>query len=140
MRRSARVIHPSLAEALEVTVGKHLRCGQDLLFFAGLFIMVGDLVHTEVISDLAGLVTDATGGNALFAVMLILVVSAVLSGIIDNIPYVATMARSCWNCPPASPTPSTPTGEWLSVTGITVSQKSSQVASVLRGRGRALSR
>jgi anion transporter len=65
---------------------------ETLLFFAGLFIMVGALVHTGVISDLAGLVTDATGGNALLAVMLILVVSAVLSGIIDNIPYVATMA------------------------------------------------
>lgn len=33
-----------------------------------------------------------TGATALLAVMLILVVSAVLSGIIDNIPYVATMA------------------------------------------------
>jgi Na+/H+ antiporter NhaD/arsenite permease-like protein len=65
---------------------------ETLLFFAGLFIMVGALVHTGVISNLAGLVTDATGGNALLAVMLILVVSAVLSGIIDNIPYVATMA------------------------------------------------
>ena len=36
--------------------------------------------------------TDATGGDALVAVMLILVVSALLSGIIDNIPYVATMS------------------------------------------------
>jgi Na+/H+ antiporter NhaD/arsenite permease-like protein len=65
---------------------------ETLLFFAGLFIMVGALVYTGVISNLAGLVTAATGGNALLAVMLILVVSAVLSGIIDNIPYVATMA------------------------------------------------
>lgn len=65
---------------------------ETLLFFAGLFIMVGALVHTGVIRNLARLVTDATGGNALLAVMLILVVSAVLSGIIDNIPYVATMA------------------------------------------------
>jgi Na+/H+ antiporter NhaD/arsenite permease-like protein len=65
---------------------------ETLLFFAGLFVMVGALVHTGVISALARLVTDATGGNALLAVMLILVVSAVLSGIIDNIPYVATMS------------------------------------------------
>ncbi|MBB4911600.1 Na+/H+ antiporter NhaD/arsenite permease-like protein [Actinophytocola algeriensis] len=35
---------------------------------------------------------DATGGDALVAVMLILIVSAFLSGIIDNIPYVATMS------------------------------------------------
>jgi Na+/H+ antiporter NhaD/arsenite permease-like protein len=65
---------------------------ETLLFFAGLFIMVGALVHTGVIGNLAGLVTDATGGNALLAVMLILIVSALLSGIIDNIPYVATMS------------------------------------------------
>jgi Na+/H+ antiporter NhaD/arsenite permease-like protein len=54
--------------------------------------MVGALVHTGVIGDLARLATDVTGGDALFAVMLILVVSALLSGIIDNIPYVATMS------------------------------------------------
>ena len=65
---------------------------ETLLFFAGLFVMVGALVHTGVIGYLAGLVTDATGGNALLAVMSILVVSALLSGIIDNIPYVATMS------------------------------------------------
>jgi Na+/H+ antiporter NhaD/arsenite permease-like protein len=65
---------------------------ETLLFFAGLFIMVGALVHTGVIGTLAGLATDATGGNALLAVMLILFVSALLSGIIDNIPYVATMS------------------------------------------------
>ncbi|MGW4589697.1 SLC13 family permease [Amycolatopsis thermoflava] len=65
---------------------------ETLLFFAGLFIMVGALVHTGVISDLARLAADATGGDALVAVMLILGVSAVLSGVIDNIPYVATMS------------------------------------------------
>jgi Na+/H+ antiporter NhaD/arsenite permease-like protein len=65
---------------------------ETLLFFAGLFIMVGALVHTGVIGDLAGLAAEATGGDALTAVMLILGVSALLSGIIDNIPYVATMS------------------------------------------------
>jgi len=65
---------------------------QTLLFFAGLFIMVGALVKTGVIGDLADLVGDATNGKPLLATMLILVVSAVLSGIVDNIPYVATMS------------------------------------------------
>ncbi len=64
---------------------------ETLLFFAGLFIMVGALVKTGVIEELARLATDATGGNALLTVMLILGVSAPVSGIIDNIPYVATM-------------------------------------------------
>ncbi len=65
---------------------------ETLLFFAGLFIMIGALVKTGVIGTLAALAADATGGNALLAAMLILVVSALLSGVIDNIPYVATMA------------------------------------------------
>jgi Na+/H+ antiporter NhaD/arsenite permease-like protein len=65
---------------------------QTLLFFAGLFIMVGALVKTGVIGELAQQVQELTEGRALFAVMLILGVSAVLSGIVDNIPYVATMS------------------------------------------------
>jgi Na+/H+ antiporter NhaD/arsenite permease-like protein len=65
---------------------------ETLLFFAGLFVMVGALVETGVIERLAELATVATGGDALTAVMLILGVSALLSGVIDNIPYVATMS------------------------------------------------
>jgi len=64
---------------------------ETLLFFGGLFIMVGALVKTGVIDRLAQLATDATGGNALLTVLLIVVVSAPVSGVIDNIPYVATM-------------------------------------------------
>ncbi|MBA2555645.1 MAG: ArsB/NhaD family transporter [Geodermatophilaceae bacterium] len=63
-----------------------------LVFFAGLFIMVGALIKVGIIGSLAELVTDVTGGNILLAAMLLLVVSGVLSGIVDNIPYVATMA------------------------------------------------
>ncbi|WP_067548161.1 SLC13 family permease [Nocardia crassostreae] len=65
---------------------------ETLLFFVGLFVMVGALVKTGVIGRLAKYATEVTGGNALAATMLILVVSALLSGVIDNIPYVATMS------------------------------------------------
>lgn len=65
---------------------------ETLLFFAGLFILVGSLVKTGVIGQVARLAGEATGGNALLAATAILFVSAVLSGIIDNIPYVATMS------------------------------------------------
>ncbi len=64
---------------------------ETLLFFAGLFVMVGALVKTGVVDDLARAATQATGGHALLTTMLILGVSAPVSGIIDNIPYVATM-------------------------------------------------
>jgi Na+/H+ antiporter NhaD/arsenite permease-like protein len=63
-----------------------------LVFFMGLFVMVGALVKTGVIEELANWVIDVTGGDLLAATMLILIVSAVLSALVDNIPYVATMA------------------------------------------------
>ncbi|MBU3863671.1 ArsB/NhaD family transporter [Streptomyces sp. 4503] len=63
-----------------------------LAFFAGLFIMVGSLIETGVIGEISRALADATGGSELGAVMLLLFGSAVLSGVVDNIPYVATMA------------------------------------------------
>ena len=64
-----------------------------LVFFAGLFIMVGSLVETGVIGDLSEAMADATGGRArAWPPMLLLGGSAVLSAIVDNIPYVATMS------------------------------------------------
>ena len=65
---------------------------ETLLFFAGLFVMVGALIHTGVIGNLAKQVATATGGDAQLSSMLIVVVSALASGIIDNIPYVASMS------------------------------------------------
>ncbi|WP_204080963.1 ArsB/NhaD family transporter [Mycobacterium riyadhense] len=62
-----------------------------LLFFAGLFIMVGALVKTGVVDALARAATQLTGGHELLTVLLILGISAPVAGIIDNIPFVATM-------------------------------------------------
>jgi Na+/H+ antiporter NhaD/arsenite permease-like protein len=62
-----------------------------LLFMVGLFIMVGALLKTGVITTLGHLAADATGGNTLLATILILVFSTLVSGVIDNVPYVTTM-------------------------------------------------
>ncbi|MFJ8112480.1 ArsB/NhaD family transporter [Streptomyces sp. NPDC096132] len=63
-----------------------------LAFFAGLFIMIGGLIETGVIGEISRSLADAIGDNELGGSMLLLGASAVLSGIVDNIPYVATMA------------------------------------------------
>jgi Na+/H+ antiporter NhaD/arsenite permease-like protein len=63
-----------------------------LVFFAGLFVMVGALIKVGAIAQLARWATAATGGSPEAATFLLLGVSAILSGVIDNIPYVATMA------------------------------------------------
>ncbi len=65
---------------------------ETLLFFAGLFVMVGSLVHQGIIADLGSFLTDRIDGNWLLAAVGLTSGSAVLSGVVDNIPYVATMA------------------------------------------------
>ncbi|MFF1400135.1 ArsB/NhaD family transporter [Streptomyces sp. NPDC058287] len=63
-----------------------------LAFFAGLFIMIGGLIETGVIREISKALADVIGGSELGGSMVLLGASAVLSGIVDNIPYVATMA------------------------------------------------
>lgn len=63
-----------------------------LIFFAGLFVMVGGLVATGVIDEIARAATGAVEGKLWPATMLLLWASAGLSAIVDNIPYVATMS------------------------------------------------
>ncbi|MQA77365.1 MAG: hypothetical protein GEV10_02600 [Streptosporangiales bacterium] len=63
-----------------------------LIFFAGLFVMVGGLVHTGVIDTVSRAAADAVEGRMLLASMVLLWGSAALSAIVDNIPYVATMS------------------------------------------------
>jgi Na+/H+ antiporter NhaD/arsenite permease-like protein len=60
-------------------------------FFVGLFIVVGGLVETGVINMFAEFLVEATHGQELIAILAILFASAVLSAILDNIPFVATM-------------------------------------------------
>lgn len=62
-----------------------------IIFFAGLFVVVGGLVETGMIDRLAGIITELMEGNAIMAMLVILWSSAVLSSTLDNIPFVATM-------------------------------------------------
>jgi Na+/H+ antiporter NhaD/arsenite permease-like protein len=62
-----------------------------LVFFIGLFIVVGAVVKTGLIGDLASATLSATGGRTDTAALLVLWASGVLSAIIDNIPYTITM-------------------------------------------------
>lgn len=65
---------------------------ETLVFFMGLFVMVGALVKTGVIGNFAHLLAQATGERLWVTTALLLLASLVLSGIVDNIPYVAVMA------------------------------------------------
>jgi Na+/H+ antiporter NhaD/arsenite permease-like protein len=62
-----------------------------LLFFIGLFICVGGLEETGVLTMLAQSIKDISGGSLVLVIPLILWVSAFASAIVDNIPFAATM-------------------------------------------------
>ncbi len=63
-----------------------------IFFFIGLFIIIGGFEANGGISFLADKLIELTHGSLTAATMFILWGSGILSGIIDNIPYTATMA------------------------------------------------
>ncbi|PHU40217.1 citrate transporter [Pseudobutyrivibrio ruminis] len=62
-----------------------------LLFFIGLFIVVGGLEQTGILEIIAEFIAKVSGGNAFVMIAIILWVSAIASAFIDNIPFSATM-------------------------------------------------
>lgn len=63
-----------------------------LIFFAGLFIMVGALVNVGALAKFADFLQDQLGDQTKLTAGVLIGISAILSGIIDNIPYVAAMS------------------------------------------------
>ena len=62
-----------------------------LLFFIGLFVVVGGLEQTGILEILAGLIGKMSGGNVMLMIAIIIWISAICSAFIDNIPFAATM-------------------------------------------------
>ena len=62
-----------------------------LLFFIGLFIVVGGLEQTGILELIAGFISKVSGGNVYLMIAIIIWVSAIASAFIDNIPFAATM-------------------------------------------------
>lgn len=62
-----------------------------VLFFIGLFVVVGGLEETGVLELIANFIGKVSGGNSYVMVAIIIWVSAVASAFVDNIPFAATM-------------------------------------------------
>jgi len=62
-----------------------------LLFFAGLFILVGAVGNVGYLEDLAVWIFDNFGSDPVMLAVAIVWVSAIASAIIDNIPFTAAM-------------------------------------------------
>lgn len=73
---------------------KHVFKGVDyktLLFFLGLFLVVGGLEQTGILKLIADFIKNVSGGNLYIMIAIIIWVSAIASAFIDNIPFAATM-------------------------------------------------
>ncbi|WP_028051024.1 SLC13 family permease [Cellulomonas sp. URHD0024] len=65
---------------------------ETLLFFMGLFILVGALVQVGALDALATGIAELTGGDVVATLLVVLIGSAVISAFVDNIPYVTAMS------------------------------------------------
>jgi Na+/H+ antiporter NhaD/arsenite permease-like protein len=62
-----------------------------LFFLIGLFVMVGALEETGALAEVADGIASVTGGNRVAELLGIMWVSAIGSGLVDNIPFTAAM-------------------------------------------------
>ncbi len=62
-----------------------------LLFFIGLFVVIGGLEQTGILEIMAGFIGRISGGNVMVMVAIIIWLSAVVSAFVDNIPFATTM-------------------------------------------------
>jgi Na+/H+ antiporter NhaD/arsenite permease-like protein len=62
-----------------------------IFFFVGLFMVVGGVEHAGLLEDIGERMADASGDRLSAATMLTLWPGAILSGIVDNIPFTAAM-------------------------------------------------
>ena len=62
-----------------------------LLFFIGLFVVVGGLEKTGILALIANFIAVVSGDNLMVMVAIVLWISAIASAFVDNIPFAATM-------------------------------------------------
>ncbi|HAI20296.1 MAG TPA: arsenic transporter [Clostridiales bacterium UBA8153] len=62
-----------------------------ILLLAGLFVVIGGLARAGIVAEIGDVFARMVGGDRLLAYKLIVAGSVLLSAVIDNIPYTATM-------------------------------------------------
>lgn len=64
---------------------------ETIVFLIGIFIVVGAVSEIGLLSDFATFLAKITGGSKIIGFVLILVVSIIISGFVDNVPYIIVM-------------------------------------------------
>jgi Na+/H+ antiporter NhaD/arsenite permease-like protein len=78
----------SMSKAFEIVKG----LDWDTAFFLiGIFVVVGAVSQAGLLQDFAALLSHIIGANVLLGFILIVAVSTVISGFVDNVPYIIVM-------------------------------------------------
>lgn len=64
---------------------------ETIFFLTGIFVVVGALSESGLLFDFAQFLRGIIGGSRIAGFLLILLVSVILSGFIDNVPYIIVM-------------------------------------------------
>ena len=64
---------------------------ETIFFLCGIFVVVCAISETGLLKEFAAFLADVTGGNKFFGFVLILLVSILISGFVDNVPYIIVM-------------------------------------------------
>jgi Na+/H+ antiporter NhaD/arsenite permease-like protein len=64
---------------------------ETILFLIGIFVVIGALSDTGLLTDFAGFLNGVVGGSRLAGFVIIIAVSIVISGFVDNVPYIIAM-------------------------------------------------
>ena len=64
---------------------------ETIAFLIGIFVVVGAISETGLLEDFAAFLARATGGSIMAGFVLILAVSIIISGFVDNVPYIIVM-------------------------------------------------
>jgi Na+/H+ antiporter NhaD/arsenite permease-like protein len=64
---------------------------ETIAFLVGIFIVVGAISETGLLSDFAAFLKGVVGDNVLLGFLVIIGVSVLISGFVDNVPYIIVM-------------------------------------------------
>jgi Na+/H+ antiporter NhaD/arsenite permease-like protein len=64
---------------------------ETILFLIGIFVVVGAIAETGLLNDFSGFLSSLIGKNVLLGFVVIIAVSVIISGFVDNVPYIIVM-------------------------------------------------
>ncbi len=64
---------------------------ETIFFLVGIFVVIGGIQETGLLEDFAHFLARVTGGSKVAGFFIILAVSIVISGFVDNVPYIIAM-------------------------------------------------